>query len=127
MILMSRNETTMTICGNLTADPEVCFTQSGAAVAQFTVAATPRRYDQETDQWIDGTTTFLRVTAWRELGEHCADTLTRGARVVVTSALTTDTWEKDGEKRSAMKIVADDVGASLVYATAKLTKATRSQ
>ncbi len=122
---MSRNETTMAICGNLTADPELRFTASGVAVANFTVASTPRRFDQTSGEWVDGTATFMRVDAWRELGEHCADTLVKGSRVVVTGALTTDTWEKDGEKRSAVKVVADDVGASLLYHTAKLSKAFR--
>ncbi|MGH7743546.1 MAG: single-stranded DNA-binding protein [Candidatus Dormibacteria bacterium] len=123
---MSRNETTMAICGNLTADPEIRYTSSGVAVANFTVATNPRRYDQSSGEWVDGTPTFMRCDVWRELGEHCAETLTKGSRVVVSGALTTDTWETDkGEKRSAVKIVADDVGASLLYATAKIVKATR--
>jgi single-strand DNA-binding protein len=123
---MSWGETTITICGNLTAEPRLSFTQSGAAVANFTVAATPGRFDQASGEWVDGTTTFMRVDAWRELGEHCADTLDKGSRVVVTGALVTETWEKDGQQRSAVKIVADDVGASLLFATAKVMKAIRS-
>lgn len=123
---MSRNETAMTICGNLTADPELRFTQSGAAVASFTVAATPRRYDQESREWVDGITTFMKVDAWRELGEHCADTLDRGSRVVVTGVLVTETWEADGQQRSRVKVVADEVGASLLFATARIAKAVRS-
>lgn len=123
---MSRNETTMTICGNVTAEPELRFTQSGVAVANFTVAATPRRYDQESGEWVDGTTTFMRVDAWRELGEHCTETLDKGSRVVVTGTLVTETWEKeDGEKRSRVKIVADDVGTSLLFATATIRKVRR--
>lgn len=122
---MSRNEIAVAICGNLTADPETYFTQSGVAVANFTVAATPRRFDQQAGEWVDGTTTFMRVNAWRELAEHCADTLRKGSRVVVTGVLVTETWEKDGEQRSAVKVVADDVGASLLFATAMIMKATR--
>ncbi len=121
-----RNDLPLTITGNLTADPELRFTPSGAAVAGFTVAFTPRRFDKASGEWVDGTTTFLSCSAWRQLGEHAAESLRRGSRVVVTGTLVTDTWEKDGEKRSAVKLVCDDVGASLAYATVEIHKATRT-
>lgn len=124
---MSRNETPLTISGNLTAAPDLRFTGSGVAVANFTVAVTPRRFDKATGEWIDGTPTFMRVDAWRELGEHCAETLDRGSRVIVSGQLVTENWEtENGEKRSAVKVVADDVGCSLIYATASIHKAVRS-
>jgi len=123
---MPRNDLPLTITGNLTADPELRFTPSGAAVAGFTVAFTPRRFDKTTGEWTDGTTTFLPVAAWRQLGEHAAESLRRGSRVVVTGSLITETWEKDGEHRSAVKLVCDDIGASLAYATVDIHKATRT-
>lgn len=122
-----RNDLPLTITGNLTADPELRFTASGAAVAGFTVAFTPRRFDKASGEWVDGTTTFLSCSAWRQLGEHAAESLRRGSRVVVTGTLVTDTWETEaGEKRSAVKLVCDDVGASLAYATVEIRKATRT-
>jgi len=123
---MPRNDLPLTITGNLTADPELRFTPSGAAVAGFTVAFTPRRFDKTTGEWADGTTTFLTCAAWRQLGEHAAESLRRGSRVVVTGSLITETWEKDGEHRSAVKLVCDDIGASLAYATVDIHKAARS-
>ncbi len=122
-----RNDLPLTIAGNLTAEPELRYTASGVAVASFTVAFTPRRYDKAADEWKDGTTTFMRCDAWRQLGEHCAESLTRGARVVVTGSLTTEQWETpEGDKRSAVKLTVDDVGASLAYATVEIRKATRT-
>lgn len=123
---MPRNDLPLTIAGNLTADPELRFTPSGAAVAGFTVAFTPRRFDKASGEWTDGTTTFLACAAWRELGEHAAESLRRGSRVVVTGSLITETWEKDGEHRSTVKLVCDDIGASLAYATVDIHKAART-
>ncbi len=121
-----RNDLPLTVTGNLTADPELRFTPSGAAVAGFTVAFTPRRFDKASGEWSDGTTTFMTCVAWRSLGEHAAESLRRGSRVVVTGSLVTDMWEKDGEHRSAVKLVCDDIGASLAYATVDIHKAARS-
>jgi len=127
LMTMPRNDLPLTITGNLTADPELRFTAAGIAVASFTVAFTPRRYDKATDEWKDGTTTFMRADAWRQLGEHCAESLSRGSRVVVTGSLNTEQWETEaGEKRSAVKLTVDDVGASLAYATVEIRKATRT-
>jgi len=123
-----RNDLPLTITGNLTADPDLRFTAAGVAVANFTVAFTPRRYDKSTDEWKDGTTTFLRCDAWHQLGEHCAESLSRGSRVVVTGTLNTEQWETEaGEKRSAVKLTVDDVGASLAYATVAIRKTTRTE
>ncbi len=123
---MSRNELSITVNGNLTADPDLRFTPSGTAVATFTVAFTPRRFDRESGQWIDGETTFMPVTCFRELAEHVAETLTKGARVVVTGQLVTERWEKEGQQRSTVKVMADDVAASLLYATATIQRMSRS-
>jgi single-strand DNA-binding protein len=123
---MPRNDLPLTITGNLTADPELRFTAAGVAVANFTVAFTPRRYDKSTDEWKDGSTTFMRCDCWRQLGEHCAESLSRGSRVVVTGTLNTEQWEKDGEHRSAVKLTVDDIGASLAYATVSIHKAART-
>lgn len=123
---MPRNDLPLTITGNLTADPELRFTAAGVAVANLTVAFTPRRYDKSTDEWKDGSTTFMRCDCWRQLGEHCAESLSRGSRVVVTGTLNTEQWEKDGEHRSAVKLTVDDIGASLAYATVSIHKAART-
>lgn len=119
-------ETTLTIIGNLTRDPELRFTASGSACATFTVASTPRRYDSNLNEWKDGDALFLRCTAWRQLAEHAAESLTRGARVVVYGRLREHTWDKDGETRSSMELDVEEVAPSLRYATAKVTKMTRS-
>lgn len=115
----------VTISGNLTADPELRFTPSGVAVASFSVAHTPRI--KRGDEWVDGTTLFLRCTAWRHLAEHVAESLSKGQRVTVRGTLKANTFEdsKTGEKRTIIECTAEDVGASLVYATAKVSKATR--
>jgi len=125
---MSRNELPFSMSGNLTADPELRFTPSGAPVVSFTLAFTPRRFNRDTGEWIDGETTFMSCTAWRQLAEHVAETLTRGSRAMVSGQLVTETWEdKDtGAKRSAVKLVCDEAGASLLYATARINKVTRS-
>ncbi len=118
-------ETTLTIVGNLTADPELRFTPNGTAVANFTVASTPRSYDRATGQWVDGDALFLRCTAWAQLAEHTAESLTRGARVIVTGRLRQRSFEtREGDKRSVIELDVDEVGPSLRYATATVTKTT---
>ena len=121
------NETTLTIIGNTTAPAELRFTPSGAAVASFTVASTPRTFDKNANEWKDGTTLFMRCSAWRELGENVAETLDqKGMRVVVTGRLTQREYEKDGQKRTVVELEVDEVGPSLKYASAKVTRAQRS-
>src|SRR5690606_37906122 len=111
------------IVGNLTGDPELRFTPSGAAVANFTVASTPRKFDKQANDWVDGEALFMRCSVWREQAENVAESLTRGTRVVVTGKLTQRSWEKDAEKRTAVEMQAEEVAPSLKYATAKVTKA----
>src|SRR5690606_26938495 len=119
-------DTPITIVGNLTADPELRFTPSGAAVANFTVASTPRTFDRQTNEWKDQETLFMRCSIWREAAENVAESLTRGTRVVVTGRLVSRSWDSpEGEKRTVMEMQADEVGPSLKYATAKVTKAQR--
>lgn len=120
-------ETPITVVGNLTADPELRFTPSGAAVANFTVASTPRTFDRQTNEWKDAETLFMRCSVWREAAENAAESLTRGARVVVTGRLVSRSWEdkETGQKRSVMEMQVDEVGPSLRYATAKVTKTQR--
>lgn len=120
-------ETIITVVGNLTADPELRFTPSGAAVANFTVASTPRTFDRQSQEWKDGEALFLRCSAWRQLAENVAESLSRGSRVLVQGRLTQRSWEdKDGQKRTVVEMEADEVGPSLRYATASVTKAQRS-
>jgi len=124
---LSVGETPITIVGNLTADPELTFTQNGAALAKFTIASTPRTYDKNTGQWQDGTALFLRCAAWREMAEHVAESLTKGMRVVVTGRLRQHDWTTEtGEKRSMLGLDTEDVGPSLRFATAKVTRAQRT-
>jgi len=118
-------DTIITVVGNLTADPELRFTPSGAAVANFTVASTPRFFDKQSGEWKDGEALFLRCSIWRQAAENVAESLTRGARVVVQGRLQQRSWEKDGEKRYAMELQVDEIGPSLKYATAKINKVTR--
>ena len=120
-------ETPITVVGNLTADPELRFTPSGAAVANFTVASTPRTFDRQTNEWKDAETLFMRCSVWREAAENAAESLTRGTRVVVTGRLVSRSWEdkETGQKRSVMEMQVDEVGPSLRYATAKVTKTQR--
>ncbi|RSM59479.1 single-stranded DNA-binding protein [Actinoplanes sp. ATCC 53533] len=121
------NETTMTIVGNLTADPELRFTPSGLAVAKFSVASTPRLFDKATNGYKDGDPLFLNCTAWRDLAENVAESLSRGARVVVTGRLKLSRWETpEGEKRSAYGLDVDEIGPSLRFATATVKKLARS-
>lgn len=121
-------ETTLTIIGNITQDPELRFTPSGAAVANFTVASTPRTFDRQTNEWKDGETLFMRCSVWREAAENVAETLTRGTRVIVTGRLVSRSWDdkETGQKRSVMEMQVDEVGPSLRYAAAKVTKTQRA-
>ncbi len=119
-------DTTITVVGNLTADPELRFTPSGAAVANFTVASTPRIYDRQSGEWKDGEALFLRCNIWREAAENVAESLTRGSRVIVTGRLKQRSFEtREGEKRTVMEVEVDEIGPSLRYATAKVNKASR--
>lgn len=120
------NETMMTIVGNLTADPELRFTQTGVAVAGFTVASTPSRYNKQTGEWDDADTLFLRCTAWRDLAEHVCESLRKGHMVIVTGRLRATTWEtKEGERRTGFDVDVDDVGPSLRHATARVARIAR--
>lgn len=118
-------EPQLTIVGNTTQDPELRFTPSGAAVASFTVASTPRQYDKQSGEYRDGETLFLRCSVWREQAEHVAESLTRGMRVVVVGRLKQRSYEKDGQKRTSYELDVDEVAPSLRYATAKVAKAQR--
>ena len=120
------NETTLTITGNLTDNPDYRFTPSGVGLVRFTVASTPRVFDQKTNQWRDGEPLFLYCSAWREMAENIAESLAKGARVVVTGKLRLSRWETtEGDKRQAFQLDVDDIGASLKYARAKVQKLTR--
>jgi single-strand DNA-binding protein len=120
-------DTVITVVGNLTADPELRFTPSGAAVANFTVASTPRTFDRQSGEWKDGEALFLRCNIWRQAAENVAETLTRGARVIVQGRLKQRSFEtREGEKRTVIELEVDEVGPSLRYATASVTKASRS-
>ena len=120
-------ETAITLIGNLVDDPELRFTPSGAAVASFRVASTPRTYDRASGEWKDGETLFLTCSAWRQLGENVAESLTRGSRVIVQGRLKQRSYEtREGEKRTVFEIDVDEVGPSLRNATAKVTRTTRS-
>jgi single-strand DNA-binding protein len=119
-------DTTITVVGNLTADPELRFTPSGAAVANFTVASTPRIYDRQSGEWKDGEALFLRCNIWREAAENVAESLTRGSRVIVQGRLKQRSFEtREGEKRTVFEVEVDEIGPSLRYATAKVNKASR--
>ena len=120
-------ETVITVIGNLTDDPELKFTPSGAAGANLTVASTPRTPDRQTNEWKDGDALFIRCAAWRQLAENCAESLQKGQRVIVTGALKIRNYERqDGSKGTSVEINVDEIGPSLRYATAKVTKANRS-
>ncbi|ADP84828.1 single-stranded DNA-binding protein [Pseudofrankia inefficax] len=118
-------ETTITVVGNLTADPDFRVTPSGAAVTSFTVASTPRTLDRATNEWKDGEPLFLRCSIWRQPAEHVADSLAKGMRVIVTGRLRQRSYEKDGVKRTAFELDVDEIGPSLRYATTKVTRAAR--
>jgi single-strand DNA-binding protein len=119
-------ETVITVVGNLTADPELRFTPSGAAVASFTVASTPRTLDRQSNEWKDGEALFLRCSIWRQAAENVAESLTRGSRVIVSGRLKQRSFEtREGEKRTVMELDVDEVGPSLRYATAKVNRTQR--
>jgi len=119
-------ETVITIIGNLTNDPELRFTPSGAAVANFTVASTPRTFDRQSNEWKDGETLFMRCSVWREAAENAAESLQRGTRVLVSGRLRSRSYEtKEGEKRTVVEMEVDEVGPSLRYATAKVNRTQR--
>jgi single-strand DNA-binding protein len=119
-------DTVLTVIGNLTADPELRFTPSGAAVANFTVASTPRTFDRQSGEWKDGEALFLRCNIWRQAAENVAESLTRGARVIVSGRLKQRSYEtREGEKRTVVELEVEEVGPSLRYATAKVNKISR--
>ncbi|WP_156507487.1 single-stranded DNA-binding protein [Arthrobacter sp. OY3WO11] len=120
-------ETTITVIGNLTSDPELRFTPSGSAVANFTIASTPRTFDRQSNEWKDGETLFLRASVWREAAENVAESLTKGMRVIVTGRLKSRSYEtKEGEKRTVIELEVDEIGPSLRYANAKVNRTQRS-
>jgi len=120
-------ETIITVVGNLTADPELRYTQSGLAVANFTIASTPRNFDRASNEWKDGEALFLRASCWREFAEHVAGSLTKGTRVVATGRLKQRSYEtKEGEKRTSIELEVDEIGPSLRYANASITRAPSS-
>lgn len=120
-------ETTITVVGNLTSDPELRYTSNGLAVANFTIASTPRNYDKASSEWKDGDALFLRASVWREFAEHVAGSLTKGMRVIATGRLKQRSYEtKEGEKRTSMELEIDEIGPSLRYATASVTRAQSS-
>lgn len=122
------NETTITIRGRLTADPELRFTPSGAAVANLTIATNPRTFDRQANEWKDGPTTFWRCSAWRDLAENIAESLTRGAAVVAVGTVAGREYEtKEGEKRTVFEVTLDAIGPDLRWATAKPVKAQRDK
>ena len=119
-------DTLITIVGNLTGDPELRFTPSGAAVANFTIASTPRTFDRQSNEWKDGETLFMRCSVWREAAENVAESLTRGTAVIAQGRLQSRSYEtKEGEKRTVVELQVDEVGPTLRRATAKVTKAQR--
>lgn len=119
-------DTVITVIGNLTADPELRFTQGGQAVANFTVASTPRVFDKNSNEWKDAEALFLRCNIWREAAENVAESLQRGTRVIVSGRLKQRSYEtREGEKRTVVELEVDEVGPSLKNATAKVTKAAK--
>ena len=116
-------ETVITVIGNLTADPELRWTQSGAAVADFTVASTPRTYDRNAGEWRDGDTLFMRCSVWREIAENVAESLRKGMRVIVQGRLTQRSYDtQQGERRTVVELQVDEVGPSLRRARAQVTR-----
>lgn len=121
------NETVLTVIGNLTDAPELRFTQNGIAVANFTIASTPRSFDRQSNEWKDGDPLFLRASVWREFAEHVAGSLTKGSRVIAQGRLRQRSYEtKEGEKRTSIELEIDEIGPSLRYATASVQRAQRS-
>lgn len=124
---MAQGDVQVTFVGNLTNDPELRFTPSGAAVASFTVASTPRTFDAKTNEWKDGETVFLRCSVWRQYAENVAESLTKGTRVIVVGKLKQRSYEdKEGVKRTSMEVDVEDIGPALRSATAKVTKSSGS-
>ncbi len=120
-------DTVITVIGNLTDDPELRFTPSGAAVANFTVASTPRSFDRQTNEWKDGETLFLRCSVWRQAAENVAESLQKGMRVIVQGRLVSRSYDdREGQRRKVFELQVDEVGPSLTWATAKVTRASRS-
>lgn len=118
-------ETNITLIGNLTGDPELRFTPSGAAVANFTVASTPRQFDRQTNEWKDGDAMFLNCSVWRQAAENVAESLQKGMRVIVSGRLKSRSYEtREGDKRTVFEVDVDEVGPALRYATAKVTRNT---
>jgi len=123
---VAAGDVNVTIVGNLTNDPELRFTPSGAAVASFTVASTPRVLDKTTNEWKDGEALFMRCSVWRQYAENVAESLTKGSRVIVTGRLKQRSYEtREGEKRTVVEMEVDEVGPALKYATAKVNKVAR--
>jgi single-strand DNA-binding protein len=119
-------ETTITVIGNLTNDPELRFTPSGAAVANFTIASTPRTFDRQSNEWKDGETLFLRASVWREMAENVAESLTKGMRVIASGVLKSRSYDtKEGEKRTVIELDVAEIGPSLRYANAKVNRTAR--
>ncbi|MFI8695924.1 single-stranded DNA-binding protein [Dietzia maris] len=123
---MSQGDTPITVIGNIVADPELRFTPSGAAVANFRIASTPRRFNSQTNQWEDGDGLFLTCNVWRQAAENVAESLQKGMRVIVNGRLRQRSYEtREGEKRTVYEVEVDEVGPSLKYATAKVTRTSR--
>lgn len=121
-------ETTITVIGNLTGDPELRFTPAGTPVAKFAVASTPRTFDRQTGEWTDGEALFLPCTLWRQAAENAAESLTRGTRVIVQGRLRQRSYEtKDGDKRTVIELDVDEIAPSLKFATAKVTKVSKRE
>lgn len=119
-------EPIVTVIGNLTADPELRFTPAGAAVANFTIASTPRTFDRQSNEWKDGETLFLRCSLWREAAENVSESLTKGMRVMAQGMLKARSYDtKEGDKRTVMEFEVDEIGPSLKYATAKVNRTSR--
>jgi single-strand DNA-binding protein len=119
-------DTYITVVGNLTGDPELRFTPSGAAVANFTIASTPRTFDRQTNEWKDGDTLFLNCSIWRQAAENVAESLQKGMRVIAQGRLKARSYEtRDGEKRTVTELEVEEVGPSMKYASAKVTRVTR--
>ena len=118
-------DTQITVVGNLTGDPELRFIQSGAAVVNFTVASTPRSFDKNRNEWVDGDTLFMRCSLWRDAAENVAESLTKGMRVVVVGRLVSRSWENNGEKRTVTEMQVDEVGPSLRWARAEVERIAR--
>src|SRR5690554_2217064 len=120
-------ETVITVVGNLTSDPELRYTQNGLAVANFTIASTPRNYDRATSEWKEGEALYRRASGWRESAENGAGPQTKGSRVIATGRLKQRSYEtKEGEKRTSIELEVDEIGPSLRYATAQVTRAQSS-